>query len=151
MSRLLLAGSRRARGARSLRGRRIATIEIPTRRIQVLVGELLNQTIGTIIVTHPILVSSLRGRQIGLAIMLRRLGVLLRRCLRRVRVGHEIPLAKTGIHVILRSLILVNRLRKGGRGGGIGAIVDSSRIESTLIVPEIQVETIVVVVGVHCE
>ena len=147
MSRLLLAGSRRARGARSLRGRRIATIEIPTRRIQVLVGELLNQTIGTIIVTHPILKSRLRGRQIGLAIMLRRLGVLL---LRRVRVGHEIPLAKTSIHVILRSLVLVNRLRKGGRGGGIGAIVDSSRIESTLIVPEIQVETIVVV-GIHCE
>lgn len=144
MTRLLLAGSRRTCRPWPLRRRRSAAIEPSSRRVQILVGELLDQTVGAVIVTHSTRVGTLRGRQ-GLAIM--RLGVLLG----RVRVGHEISLAKPilSIHVILRSLTLINRLGKSGGRGGIGAIVDSGRIECTLIVPEVEVETIIV--GVHRE
>ena len=82
------------------------------------------------------------------------IGRVLRR-LGRVGVSHEIALSKAilSIHIIRRTLTLVDRLREGGGRSGIGAIVNSCRIECPLVVPEIQVETaiIVVVVGVHDE
>lgn len=146
MARLLLARGRRASGTGSLRGRARTTEESSASGVQVLVGELLDQTIGPVVgvVAHPGLIGGLRGLQVGLAIVL--LSVL---GLRRIGVAHEITLtigSILSIDIFRRTLVLVDRLRERGGGGGIRAVVGGG-IEATIVVPEIQVEA--VVVGVH--
>lgn len=148
VARLLLPGGGGARSSGSLGWRSRTSKETRARRVQVLVRELLDQTVGAIVraVTHAGLVGGLRGLQV-LAIMRLAVGSL-----SLVRIGHEITTLSIGtvlgVHIILGTLVLVDRLGEGGGGSGIGAVVGRRRIETTIVVPEIQVES-VVVVGIH--
>lgn len=149
---LLLPGSRITSGTGSLGRRGGAIKEARSVGVEVLVRELLDQAICSVVwvdaVGHSRLISGLRGLQVGLAVM--RLGVS--SLWRSVVVWHKISLAIDtilSIHIVLRTLALIDRLRKRRRGGRVRAIVCSRRIEGTLIVAEVQVGA--VIVGIHLE
>lgn len=155
MARLLLSGGRRTSRARSL-SRRGSTAKKPrARRVQILVRKLLDKSICPIvgIVGHPCLIGRLRGRQIVLLRLLRLLLLLLAvrrlRILGRIRVGHKVSSLVVSpilsVDIILRTLILVYRLRESRGGCWICAVVCRCCVVSIAIVePEIQVETITV-------
>lgn len=115
------------------------------RSAQVLVRKLLDQAIGAIIVPHARLVGRLRGLQIVLILLL---GVL--SLLGRIWVIRKVSLAicSLRIHILLTSLRLVDWLRERGGSSGISAIV-GGRIEGTIVVPEVQVET--VAISIHLD
>lgn len=105
------------------------TEEIAAVGIQILVGKLLNETIGPIIgIAHSILIRRLRRLQ-GLLLLLLRILLLLSvllLCLRRVWVGHEVTRRIGwigGIDIVLGPLSLIDGLGKSGGGGGICATV----------------------------
>lgn len=149
MARLVLSGGRRTSRARSL-SRRGSTAKKPrARRVQILVGKLLDKSICPIvgIVGHPCLIGRLRGRQIVLLLLL--LAVRRLRILGRIRVGHKVSSLVVSpilsVDIILRTLILVYRLRESRGGCWICAVVCRCCVVSIAIVePEIQVETITV-------
>lgn len=87
------------------------------------------------------MVGRLRGLQVLLAIVLTLLGIWV--------AIHEISLtigAILRVNVVMGAGGLVDRLRKGGGGGGIGAV--TGRVVLAIIEPEIQVKTIVIIVAI---
>jgi len=137
-------GGGAAGGTRSLGWRGCAVKEVPTVGVQVLVGELLNETIGSIIgVAHASLVGGLRRLQCLLLCILLLLGILL--SLRSIAIVHEISRSIGGIgriDVALGPLSLVDRLGKRGGGSGIGVVVGGIVVR---IIPEIHIQAIRIV------
>lgn len=87
------------------------------------------------------MVGRLRGLQVLLAIVLTLLGIWV--------AIHEISLtigAILRVNVVMGAGGLVDRLRKGGGSGGIGAV--AGRVVLAIIEPEIQVKTIVIIVAI---
>lgn len=122
-------------------------------------GELLNQSIGPILILgargisllgrdHSAMGELLLGRMVLLERWLLRL-LLLRLLLLRVRIVHEIALVVAWVHIFLPALVRIHRwLREGRRSGRIGPIV---ALRGKLAVVEAEVQVQAIAVRIHLD